>query len=119
MKHIATKETLYDGIENQELYSTIFSSNNYSFKLPEILDNKIGDLKHTVSNEDFVQMASESGWQPIQFLDFEESYISYMGLFLYYVINGNLLHVYSFGERQPGRYVLTLEGVWENNKFYL
>lgn len=78
-----------------------------------MLDNKIEELKNKVSNEEFVGMVTESAWRPFRLLDFEGSYRSQDVLSLYYSINDDLLHVYSFGEKQPGRHVLALEGSWK------
>lgn len=113
MKRIANKKYLYDGLENQELYATIFTENGLQFKLPEILDNNIKDLKNQIPTEDFLTIVKESGFQSTENLISKDFYQSEEGLSLYYVIKENLLYIFSFGEKQPARYILNTESVWE------
>ncbi len=122
MKHIDNKAKLYDGLENQELYTTVFNIKNNVFTLPDILINKIADLKHQISNEDFLRIVKESKFQTNENSDFkkyfkdidvEEFYQSEEGLSVYFVIKDKRLYLFSFGEYQPARYMMYLESVWE------
>ena len=119
MKLLENKKILYDGLENQELYTKTFDVKNNNFKLSKILINKIEHLKKQIPKEDFLEIVKELEFQTIVNSDFvkyfkdlnlvEELYQSKDGLSIYYIIKENQLYIFSFGEKQPGRYILYLE----------
>jgi hypothetical protein len=128
MKRILDRQLLYDGLESQQLYDDeIFTIHGSKFTLSKILGNNILELKTLISNHDFLQLIAESEFQTNENSEFRkafkdlphvfddsEFYLSKDdGLALYYAITDNLLYLFSYGEKQPARYMLYSEGVWE------
>ncbi len=121
MKLTETKKTLYDGLETQELYDNTFNVNDHTFKLSAILDNKIVRLKELIPREDFSEIVKGLKFQTnensdfkkdFKDFDFGEFYKSDDGLAVYFTIKSDQLYIFSFGEKQPARYILCLEAVY-------
>lgn len=138
MTLLESRSKLYDGTEEQELYYTAFMVNNHKFTLSEIVRNNFKDLKDTLSVEDILRTAATfnvranpDGLKPFKdysfrgfdaaeydsFLNTNPSlYQSEENLSLYYIIKDNHLYIFSWGEKQPARYMLFVESVWDLKK---
>lgn len=121
IKLIKNKELLFDGAENQELHTIAFKITKDSFKLSEISKNKFEGLKNYILEEDFLIIIKQCRFQTNENSDFQkyfkdfdfgEYYKSEENLEVYYFIKNDILYVFSFGEKQPARYMLYLEGIW-------
>lgn len=125
MTLLENKKLLYDGVENEELFRGFFNVNDLNFTLSEIITNEIANLKKHVSEEDFSKITQELKFQTIEnsefvrhFKDssfFEDFYKSDEGLSVYFLKKDNCLYIFSFGEKQSGRYILNLEAVYATN----
>ncbi|MEW5675964.1 hypothetical protein ABGT15_06585 [Flavobacterium enshiense] len=126
MTLIENKKLLYDGVENEELFSGFFNVNDLRFTLSEMITNEIANLKKHISEEDFSKITQELKFQTNEnsefvrhFKDlrfFEDFYKSDEGLSVYFLNKDNCLYIFSFGEKQPGRYILNLEAVYAKNE---
>ncbi|MGX7666024.1 hypothetical protein [Flavobacterium pedocola] len=122
MTLLENKKLLYDGLENDELYTGIFNVNNHNFTLSEITIQEIAGLKKHISEEDFSKITQELKLQTIEnsefakhFKDlpfFEDFYRSNDGLSVYFLMKENHLYIFSFGEKQPARYILNVEAIY-------
>jgi hypothetical protein len=134
MEHIQGRIKLYDGLETKELYDTVFPVYEYAFPVKEMLRGKFLGLRPRLSDSEFSQMVTASGFVSKENSDFkknfskkfpeyqfdqEEYYTAADGLTLYYdILNDSLIFLFSFGEVQPARYVLYSEGVWKIESSY-
>lgn len=81
-------------------------------------------LKDTITEKEFSEITKRYNSNS-EFLKYFEDYkfkkIPYKSeenLDLYFLMKTNILYLFSFGEKQPGRYMLFPEGVCEfNNKY--
>jgi hypothetical protein len=128
MNLIQSRIQLYDGLETQELYNMVFPVYDYVFPLKETIRNQFIDLKPRLSNSEFSELVTSSGFETNEnsrfderfrqeFPDYQfgsgEHYASPDGLQLYWkILNDELLFLFSFGEVQPARYQFFSEGVW-------
>lgn len=119
-KLIKSKELLFDGEESQELYSNVFSVNRFTFKVSELFHNEFVNIVKICSKEAVLTIAQHGKFRTSDFyknyfknFESEDFYQSEEGLSLYYCIHQGLLLVFSFGEKQPMRYQLYLESIWE------
>lgn len=119
MRKLENKKILYDGFETEELYLKTFEEYNIIFKIADFINNPIGKLKSIISNENFAkieELYSSNSEFLKYFKDFKFNNIpmvSEENLSIYYLIEKKIIYLFSFGEKQPGRYMLFLEGVWE------
>lgn len=121
MRKLENKKILYDGLETEELYQKDFEVYGIMFKIPDFMENSIEKLKNSISNEDFGQI-EELYSSNSEFLKYFKDYKfdklplkSEENLSIYYLLSYNKIYLFSFGEKQPGRYMLFLEGVWDLN----
>ena len=118
MRALENKKILYDGLETEELYKTTFQVNNIIFKISDFKDNSMDKLKNIISNDDFRQIA-ELYNSNSEFLKYFKDYKfdkiilkSEENLLIYYLSRQDKIYLFSFGEKQPGRYMLFLESIW-------
>lgn len=115
---MSTKKIIYDGILTDDEYVKIRNIGEIKFSIPEITANhfnqEIGTEYYNIvkkfdfkkSNDDFSKY-----FQSIPLPD-EDIYLSDEGLTLYYLRKNNIIYIFSFGEKQPGRYQLYYEGIY-------
>ena len=118
MRELENKKILYDGLETEELYKTTFQVNNIIFKISDFKDNSVDQLRDIISNDDFRQI-EEFFNSNSEFLKYFKDYKfdkiplkSEENLSIYYLLQEDKIYLFSFGEKQPGRYMLFLEGIW-------
>ena len=112
---------LFDGLETEELYQRDFEVHGIKFKIPDLMENSIEKLKKSISTEEFGQI-EEAYSSNSEFLKYFKDYKfdklplkSAENLSIYYLLRDSKIYLFSFGEKQPGRYMLFLEGVLELN----
>lgn len=117
--NIIDKKILYDGLETQKLYSEKISFNGKEFFLKDILENKLIELKSKINSDCFDEMISEFGFENklkndfLKDFEFENSeYKSKEELDLYFLEIDGEYCIFSFGEKQPCRYLLYFEGTY-------
>lgn len=81
---ITEEELLYDGCESQDLYERVFKVHDITFKITDFINNSL----------------SKVFYQP------EEHFL------VYYLVKSNRLYIFSYGEKQPSRYLLFFLGVY-------
>ena len=78
-------------------------------KFSDFANNNFEDLRKVITPDDFETIVKTGGFNA----DFLNLYKGSERLRLYYSKKGNTLAVLAYGEFQPTRYKLYLEGVWE------
>lgn len=111
---------VFDGIEPDDYYQEIPLSDEYpqlSFTLAEIVNQPFLSLQNALDPESFQKIAS---LQKIKNPNTEwQGYVGSEDLSLYYFIrdesesDAQILVLISFGEFQPARYKVHLEGIWQ------
>ena len=81
-----------------------------AIKLHDFAANNFEDLKEVIGNENFEFILETGAFAPDE--GFLNHYKSENRLKLYYIKKGNSIAVFSYGEFQPTRYQLYLEGIW-------
>lgn len=103
------RQKLFDGNEEKCLKED-FEIKNQKIKLIDLYNSPLTALKNEIDNTRFDIIVKESQFNLIK--SFTEKYISADGLEIYYLKNNDMIFLFSYGEYQPGRYMLFLEGVW-------
>jgi hypothetical protein len=108
------KSLIFDGHEQEMLHKSIDLSREtalgITIKLDDFANNTFENLQGIVSDADFAfiiktgAFATDGG--------FLNLYKGSNNLRLYYHKKGNTIIVFAYGEFQPGRYMLYLEGFW-------
>lgn len=108
-KHEKLKSLLFDGDESGVI--------NKTFNLPQgivnfndFAGNNFESLVNVIGADDFKAIISSAGFKTDG--GFLNLYQGSEGLRLYYAKKGNIIFVFAFGEFQPTRYKLYVEGVW-------
>jgi hypothetical protein len=131
MKSISNKpDILYDGLQDgiAKDYQLKIDDREILFNIPEILDGNFQDLFKNMSESDAKKIIAENGL----INDLPEYYIRIMSkeeysklsqtanyhkseyhLQLNYLIRNDYLMLFTYGEKQPSRWILILEGVWQ------
>lgn len=104
-----TRQKLFDGDEERCL-KEIFEIENQKIKLIDFYNSPLRDLKKEIDDEGFDAIVRESGFNVRN--SFIEKYISAEGLEIHYLKKNDMIYLFSYGEYQPGRYILFLEGIW-------
>jgi len=73
-------------------------------------NNPLRDLKKEIDDESFETIVRESEFTVRN--SFIEKYVSEEGQKIHYLKNNDLLYLFSYGEYQPGRYMLFLEDLY-------
>ncbi|MBB6330974.1 hypothetical protein HNP24_001924 [Chryseobacterium sediminis] len=108
-KNEITRQKLFDGDE-QERLKEIFEIENQNIKLINFYNNPLRDLKKEIDGESFDTIVRENGFNVKN--SFIEKYVSEEGLEIHYLKKDDLIYLFSYGEFQPGRYMLFLEGIY-------
>ncbi len=110
------KQKLFDGVENilyNETFMIDYNQKEYSLKVADFENNSFEQLVKITDSKTIDTIVNEG-----QFIKKEGLLTIYTGtddLRLYYFKKDNLLFILAFGEFQPTRYKLYLEGVWNMN----
>jgi|GEM_PF-92372 len=102
------RQLLFDGDE-RECVNKVFEVNRQKIRLVDFYDHPLKELKRETDRESFDLMVEENGFKQIN--NFIEKYISEKGLEVYYLKKNDLIYLFSYGEYQPGRYMLFLEDI--------
>ncbi|ASK30613.1 hypothetical protein CEY12_11040 [Chryseobacterium sp. T16E-39] len=105
------KEKLFDG-QDSDMLKFSFPLNDKGMKVSSFLNNSLRNLVSDkgTAQEDFEKL--------IQVEDFEkkgsliQNYYSKENLEIYYFIDNGQVYLFSFGEFQPARYMIYIEGAW-------
>ena len=108
-KNEITRQKLFDGDEERCL-KEIFEIENQKIKLIDFYNSPLRDLKKEIDDESFETIIIESKFKVKN--SFIEKYVSEEGLEILYLKNNDLIFLFSYGEYQPGRYILYLESIW-------
>lgn len=105
---------IFDGFEPDDYSMKIPLSEKYpnlEFTFSEIIDQPFKNLQNILNQESFQQLAA---LQKIKNPNTEwEHFVGSEDLSLYYFIREDKLVLVSFGEFQPARYKVHLEGIWQ------
>ncbi|MDR6919761.1 MULTISPECIES: hypothetical protein [Chryseobacterium] len=104
-----TKQKLFDGDEG-ECLQKVFNADDQKATVTDFYNSPLRALKKEIDAESFDKVIEESKFNLIN--SHHEIYTSEEGLDVHYLIRNKLIYLFSYGEYQPGRYMLFLEGVW-------
>ncbi|WP_426482343.1 hypothetical protein [Chryseobacterium sp. R2ACT005] len=108
-KNKITRQKLFDGDE-QECLKEIFEIENQKIKWIDFYNSPLRDLKKEIDGESFDTIVRENGFNIRN--SFIEKYVSEEGLEIHYLKKNEMIYLFSYGEFQPGRYMLFLEGIY-------
>jgi hypothetical protein len=108
------KSLIFDGRE-PEILNTVFDLNteagaSISIKLKDFAANNFEDLAHIIEKPAFDFIVKTGGF--ITDGGFLNLYKGSYNLRLYYYKKNNTIIILAYGEFQPGRYMLWVEGIW-------
>jgi hypothetical protein len=108
------KSLIFDGSEQEILHKSFDLSRDTSLgiaiKLDDFANNTLEDLQGVISGADFEFIVKTGVF--VTDGGFLNLYKGSNNLRLYYHKKGNTIIVFAYGEFQPGRYMLYLEGFW-------
>lgn len=107
-KYEVTKSLLFDGDEAGAVHKT-FNLPAGGIKFSDFANNNFEDLRKVLTPDDFKTIIKTGGFNTGGFLNL---YQGSERLRLYYAKKGDTIIVFAYGEFQPTRYKLYLEGVW-------
>jgi hypothetical protein len=107
-KYEITKSLLFDGDEAEAVHKS-FNLPVGDIKFSDFANNNFEDLRKVITPDDFKTIVKTGGFNA----DFLDLYKGSERLRLYYTKKGNTILVFAYGEFQPTRYKLYIEGVWE------
>lgn len=108
-KNEIIRQKLFDGDE-QECLKEIFEIENQKIKLIDFYNSPLRDLKKEIDDESFETIVRESEFNVRN--SFIEKYRSEEGLEIHYLKKDNIIYLFSYGEFQPGRYIVFFEGIY-------
>jgi hypothetical protein len=113
-KHKKAKSLIFDGPES-EVLNKVFdvvtgTAVSTAIKFGDFANNNFEDLRQVINNDDFEFIVKTGGFVPDG--GFLNLYKGSENLRLYYYKKSNIVIVLAYGEFQPSRYMLYLEGVW-------
>lgn len=106
------RQKLFDG-DKERCLKEIFEIENQKIKLIDFYNSPLRDLKKEIDDKSFETIIIESKFKVKN--SFIEKYVSEEGLEILYLKNNDLIFLFSYGEYQPGRYILYLESIWNYN----
>lgn len=104
------KSLLFDGNED-EIINKTFNLPQGSVNFNEFANNNFENLASTIGTDNFKAIVESAGFKTDG--GFLNLYQGSERLRLYYAKKGNSIFIFAFGEFQPTRYKLYIEGVWE------
>ena len=105
-----TKSLLFDNTDGT-LYSKTFALPRGQVKFNDFANNNFEKLADVIGTDDFKSIVTTAGFKTDG--GFLNLYQGSDRLRLYYAKKDNIIFVFAFGEFQPTRYKVYLEGVWE------
>lgn len=108
-KNETIRQKLFDGDE-QECLKEIFEIENQKIRLIDFYNSPLRDLKKELAGEIFNTTTKENEFKVKN--SFIEKYTSEEGLEVHYLIKDDILYLFSYGEFQPGKYMLFLESIY-------
>jgi hypothetical protein len=112
-RYAMAKSLVFDGAEREILSKVLDLGQAATVKFNDFANNNFEDLQQVINNDDFESIVKTGGFVPDG--GFLKLYKNSDGLRLYYYKKNNTIIVLAYGEFQPGRYKLYMEGVWEIN----
>jgi hypothetical protein len=112
-KYAKAKSLVFDGTEREILTKELDLGQAATVKFNDFANNNFEDLQQVINNGDFESIVKTGGFVPDG--GFLNLYKNSDGLRLYYYKKNDTIIVLAYGEFQPGRYKLYMEGVWEIN----
>ncbi|MDB5089346.1 MAG: hypothetical protein JWR09_3340 [Mucilaginibacter sp.] len=111
IRYTKAKSLIFDGPES-EILDKSFNQAGISapIRFDDFANNNFEDLQQVINNDDFESIVKTGGFVPDR--GFLNLYKNSDGLRLYYYKKNNTIIVLAYGEFQPGRYMLYMEGVW-------
>jgi hypothetical protein len=106
-KYEITKSLLFDGGEAEAVHKS-FNLPAGDIKFSDFANNNFEDLRKVITPDDFETIVKTGGFNA----DFLNLYKGSERLRLHYTKKGNTIAVFAYGEFQPTRYKLYLEGLW-------
>lgn len=106
------KSLLFDNTDDT-LYTRTFNIElpHGSISFDDFANNNFEKLADVIGTDDFKSIVATAGFKTDG--GFLNLYQGSDRLRLYYAKNDNIIFVFAFGEFQPTRYKVYLEGVWE------
>lgn len=111
-KYEVTKSLLFDGDEEEAVHKS-FSLPAGNIKFGDFANNNFEDLRKILTPDDFSVIVKTAGFDTDG--GFLNVYRSSERLRLYYAKKDDAIIVFAYGEFQPTRYKIYLEGVWIYN----
>jgi hypothetical protein len=114
---VMQREKLFDGFEEDIAHQSFEMSNGsitYIIQFSDIIHAPLKDLSAKISRSCFDRLLQHFSLQGKTSLLGE--YKSEESLTIYYVIRDDTVILFSFGEYQPARYMLYLEGFWTDDE---
>ncbi|PIF46496.1 hypothetical protein CLU96_3534 [Chryseobacterium sp. 52] len=102
------RQKLFDGDEETGL-KQVFDIENQKFKLIDFYNSPLRELKKEIGDKSFNTLMKESPFNLVN--SCIERYVSADGLEIHYLKRNEAIYLFSYGEYQPGRYLLFLEGI--------
>lgn len=112
-RYTKAKSLVFDGTEREILTKELDLGLTSTVKFDDFANNNFEDLQQSINNDDFESIVKTGGFAPDG--GFLKLYKNSDGLRLYYYKKNSTIIVLAYGEFQPGRYKLYMEGVWEIN----
>jgi|ERR1700754_3116070 len=114
-EYIKVKSLIFDGNE-QDAVKLSFTPDTIveaggPIKFSDFAGNTFEDLHNAVDKDDFEAVLKTGGFTPDN--GFLKLYKGSDNLRLYFCKKGNTILVFAYGEFQPTRYKLYLEGIWK------
>ena len=116
-KHVRVKSLIFDGAESEILKRSINPDTEINvggaIRFADFANNNFEDLRMILSGDDFESIVKTGKFTPDS--GFLNLYRGSDNLRLYFCKRGNAIVVFAYGEYQPTRYKLYLEGIWLSN----
>lgn len=113
-KYIKVKSLVLDGSESEILNRSIIPDTGINIggtiQFNDFANNGFEDLRHIIGNDDFESIVKTGGFTSDG--GFLNLYKGIDNLRLYFCKRGDVIIVFAYGEFQPTRYKLYLEGIW-------
>jgi hypothetical protein len=110
-----TKEKLFDGFESdiiQQTFEIVSTNKKVNIKISDFIDNSLENLFNYINESDLNQIVSDLKLNKVDF--FIPKYKSVDNLDVYFCIKEDAIFLFSYGEIQPMRYVMFLEGIYQS-----
>jgi hypothetical protein len=113
-KYEKVKSLIFDGPEPEILHRSFGRDAGINIvpaiQFNDFAKNEFEDLQGIINEADFDAIVQTGGFKPDG--GFLNLYKGSRDLRLYFCKRGNVVLVFAYGEFQPARYMLYLEGIW-------